>query len=60
MSLVGKWFSEGEEACYQEMEKLPDRVELLMSKKEFMEKKIEQELLVVKKNSRINRPGEIF
>ncbi|XP_029290202.1 charged multivesicular body protein 4b-like isoform X2 [Cottoperca gobio] len=60
MSLFGKLFSGGEKvkktSCLQEeMEKLPLREELLMKKKEFLKKKIDQELLIAKNNSRKNR-----
>ncbi|XP_078112318.1 charged multivesicular body protein 4b-like [Sander vitreus] len=42
--------------CQQkEMEKLPEREEMLMNKKDFLMTKIDQELLVAKKNSIRNR-----
>ncbi|XP_029378443.1 charged multivesicular body protein 4b-like [Echeneis naucrates] len=40
---------------HQEIEKLSERRELLMEKKEDFKKKIEQEILFAKKNSRSNR-----
>ncbi|XP_044212259.1 charged multivesicular body protein 4b-like [Thunnus albacares] len=59
MSLFVKMFSGGEKVtknCKQEeTEKLPETEELLMKKKEFLKKKIDQELLFAKKNSRKNR-----
>ncbi|XP_045892156.1 charged multivesicular body protein 4b-like [Micropterus dolomieu] len=60
MSLFDKIFHGGEKAtkkpCGQEeIENLPEREELLMKKKDFLKKKIDQELLFAKKNSRKNR-----
>nr|XP_046251356.1 charged multivesicular body protein 4c-like isoform X2 [Scatophagus argus] len=46
--------------CQQEeIEKLPEREELLMRKKEILKKKIDQELLFAMKNSRKNRRGAL-
>lgn len=42
------------------MEKLPARGELLVKKKEFMKKKIDHLEFFAKKNSTINRRGELF
>lgn len=44
----------------EEIEKLPEREELLMKKKDFLKTKIDQELLVAKKHSSKNRRGEIL
>nr|XP_033491932.1 charged multivesicular body protein 4b-like [Epinephelus lanceolatus] len=60
MSLLTKLFSGGEKvkktSCQQEeTENLPDREELLMKKRDYLKKKIEQELLFAKKNCRKNR-----
>lgn len=63
MALFAKMFSGGEKVrkdCQQEeTDTLPETEELLMKKKEFLKKKIDQELLFAKKNSRKNRRGEI-
>lgn len=49
------------EPCVNEwMEKLPARGELLVKKKEFMKKKIDHLKFFAKKNSTINRRGELF
>ncbi|XP_035521399.1 charged multivesicular body protein 4b-like [Morone saxatilis] len=60
MSLFVKMFSGGEKVRkkpgqQEEIEKPPEREELLMKKKAFLKKKIDQELLCVKKNIRKNR-----
>ncbi|XP_039663903.1 charged multivesicular body protein 4b-like isoform X2 [Perca fluviatilis] len=63
MPLFGKLCSGGENkarkmACpcqLKEMEKLPEREEMLMKKKDFLMTKIDQELQVAKKNSIRNR-----
>ncbi|XP_070764271.1 charged multivesicular body protein 4b-like [Enoplosus armatus] len=60
MSLFVKIFSGGEKvrkkpSRQEESEKLPEGEELLMKKKEFLKKKIDQELLLARKNSRKNR-----
>uniref|UniRef100_A0A8C9ZDQ4 Uncharacterized protein n=1 Tax=Sander lucioperca TaxID=283035 RepID=A0A8C9ZDQ4_SANLU len=67
MPLFGKLCSGGGKArkmacpCQlTEMEKLPEREEMLMNKKDFLMTKIDQELLVAKKNSIRNRRGETY
>ncbi|XP_026221959.1 charged multivesicular body protein 4b-like isoform X2 [Anabas testudineus] len=60
MSLYVKIFSGGEKVgmkhCHEDgTEKLPEGEELLLSKEEFLKKKIDQELLFAKKNCRTNR-----
>ncbi|XP_059191743.1 charged multivesicular body protein 4b-like isoform X2 [Centropristis striata] len=64
MALFGKLFSGGEKVrktpCQQEeIEKLPEREEMLMKKREFLKKKIDDELLFAKTNSRKNRRGAL-
>lgn len=65
MSFSVKMSSGGEEVrmkpCeQQETEKLSQSQELLMKMKEYLEKRIDRELLNVKKNSRENRGGKTF
>lgn len=65
MSLYVKIFSGGEKVgmkhCHEDgTEKLPEGEELLLSKEEFLKKKIDQELLFAKKNCRTNRRGEVL
>lgn len=65
MSFSVKMSSGGEEVrmkpCEQhETEKLSQSQELLMKMKEYLEKRIDRELLNVKKNSRENRGGKTF
>ncbi|XP_044050286.1 charged multivesicular body protein 4b-like isoform X2 [Siniperca chuatsi] len=60
MSLFGKIFNGGEKVrkkpCRpEEIENLVEKEELLMKKKDFLKKKIDQELLFAKENSRKNR-----
>lgn len=60
-----KLFSGGERVkkkpCQtEEVEKLMEREELLVDKKEDLKRKIDQELLFAKRNSRTNRRGEIM
>ncbi|XP_054475587.1 charged multivesicular body protein 4b-like [Anoplopoma fimbria] len=60
MSLFVKLFGGGEKVRkmpgqQEEMEKLPEREELLMKNKELLKVKIDQELLLAKKNSITNR-----
>lgn len=64
MSLF-KIFSGGEKVgmnpCLQNCtEKLCEGEELLLKKEEFLKKKIDQELLFVRKNCRTNRRGEVL
>ncbi|KAK5868022.1 hypothetical protein PBY51_012469 [Eleginops maclovinus] len=56
MYFIGKLFSGGEKLTKQEeTETLSDREELLMKKREFLRKKVDQEFLFAKNNSRKNR-----
>ncbi|KAI9518230.1 hypothetical protein NQZ68_038896 [Dissostichus eleginoides] len=61
MSFIGKLLSGGEKLTKpcrpEETEPLPDREELLGKKREFLKKKIDQEFLFAKTNSRKNRRG---
>lgn len=64
MSMLVKLFNGGEKTkkkpCQQDpMEKLSD-AEMLKRKQETLKEKIEQELVLAKKNSRSNRRGELF
>ncbi|KAJ4938593.1 hypothetical protein JOQ06_003206 [Pogonophryne albipinna] len=63
MSFIGKLLSGGEKLTKpcrpEETEPLPDREELLGKKREFLKKKIDQEFLFAKTNSRKNRRGAL-
>jgi len=64
MSLFVNFLCGGEKvrktACHQEeIDKLTEIEELLVKKTEFLRRKINQELVTAKKNSRKNRRGEI-
>lgn len=63
MSLFGKLFGSGgkggKSASPQEaIQRLRETEEMLTKKQEFLEKKIEQELLTAKKNGTKNKRGE--
>lgn len=65
MSLLGKLFGAGgkggKSASPQEaIQRLRDTEEMLTKKQEFLEKKIDQELLTAKKNGTKNKRGETY
>lgn len=64
MSLFGKIFGGGGKGAkgpspQEAIQKLRETEEMLTKKQEFLEKKIEQELQIAKKNGTKNKRGEI-
>lgn len=65
MSLFGKIFGGGGKggkgpSAQEAIQKLRETEEMLTKKQEFLEKKIDQELLTAKKNGTKNKRGETF
>lgn len=65
MSLFGKIFGGGGKGAkgpspQEAIQKLRETEEMLTKKQEFLEKKIEQELQIAKKNGTKNKRGEIW
>lgn len=65
MSLLGKIFGGGGKggkgpSPQEAIQKLRETEEMLTKKQEFLEKKIEQELQIAKKNGTKNKRGEIL
>ncbi len=65
MSVFGKLFGSGAKggkgpSPQEAIQKLRETEEMLTKKQEFLEKKIEQELQIAKKNGTKNKRGEIF
>lgn len=62
MSLLGKLFGGGKggkaPSPQEAIQKLRETEEMLTKKQEFLEKKIEQELQIAKKNGTKNKRGE--